>query len=583
MQNENSYIISIIVMILLLSTILPALQSTMANSNSITVSGYISSPFADEWQYYKMITINHEKVEANLTNFPILISIQDVDLRDKAQSDGDDIAFSDYNGNKLNHEIESYNNSNGNLTAWVNITNISSSTDTIIYMYYGNPTCENQQNIFDVWDKNFVMIQHLNENEETLYDSTYYNNNGIANGTTYNKDCQIDGGRKYNGDEYITVNDFPNLSTALTAEAWVYRDDTTFINIFSKGTHYDTCDWILYLRTQHPGQGIDFGINNHNSNYVRGGSTPQSTWFYLTATYDAGDVILYVNGTEVGNGTITSSIDNNHNVLGLGNNNDGGQPWTGLLDELRVSKVTRNSSWIATSFNTMSDPADFFSLGPEEITSHKPVVNDPYPTDEATDVSIDTSIKVTVSDQDGDIMDVFFYNAEDDSLFGVDENVIDGGRAEVTWYNLDYETTYEWYAVANDSIFETQSDTWSFTTESSTNDPPTVTIIKPNKQIYFRDKPIFSFPGVFIIGHITIEVEAKDNTGIKQVEFYIDGDLKNICTEPTDDEFYSWTWNEKTFLRHTIRVVAVDIVDNISEESNKVFIFNFPRIHPFKP
>jgi len=43
-------------------------------------------------------------------------------------------------------------------------------------MYYGNPTCTSQQNIEAVWDSNFMMIHHLNEeaeeeaNEETVHD-----------------------------------------------------------------------------------------------------------------------------------------------------------------------------------------------------------------------------------------------------------------------------------------------------------------------------------------------------------------------------------------------------------------------------
>ncbi len=68
-----------------------------------------------------------------------------------------------------------------------------------------------------------------------LYDSTSNNNNGGSFGTTYSNDCKINGGRQYNGDDYITVEDFPHLPTALTAEAWVYRDDTTYISIFTKG------------------------------------------------------------------------------------------------------------------------------------------------------------------------------------------------------------------------------------------------------------------------------------------------------------------------------------------------------------
>jgi len=97
------------------------------------------------------------------------------------------------------------------------------------------------------------------------------------------------------------------LMIGLTAEAWVYRDNTSSINIFCKGTRYNACDWILYLRTESETEGIDFGINNHSSSdRVRGGSTPENTWFYVTATFDAGDVVLYVNGTAIGSGTISS-------------------------------------------------------------------------------------------------------------------------------------------------------------------------------------------------------------------------------------------------------------------------------------
>jgi hypothetical protein len=116
--------------------------------------------------------------------------------------------------------------------------------------------------------------------------------------------------------------------------------------------------------------GIDFGINNHGS-YYRAGSTPANTWFYLAATYNAGNVVLYVNSTVVGSKTIVTTINNNYAALGLGNDNDGGQPWTpysGKFDELRVSKTARNSSWVKTSYNTMGQPTAFIQLS----TSLKP-------------------------------------------------------------------------------------------------------------------------------------------------------------------------------------------------------------------
>lgn len=219
MKNKISCIISIIVTISLLSTTIPSLlQSTTANNNSVQILECTSNTYFNEWHYYKLITINHEKVEADLNNFPVLLSIQDIDLRDKAQPDGDDIAFSNQNGTPLNHEIESYNSTTGNLTAWINITSISSSTNTTLYMYYGNPNCENQQNVLDVWNSDYIMVQHLEEDAgTTVFDSTSNNNDGISTGTTFNEECKINGGREYEGDilEFSTIEQ-QQLSVEIT-------------------------------------------------------------------------------------------------------------------------------------------------------------------------------------------------------------------------------------------------------------------------------------------------------------------------------------------------------------------------------
>ena len=59
--------------------------------------------------------------------------------------DGDDILFMDNIdlAKQLKHEIEFYDNISGRLISWVKIPVLSDTTDTTIYMYYGNPDCEN--------------------------------------------------------------------------------------------------------------------------------------------------------------------------------------------------------------------------------------------------------------------------------------------------------------------------------------------------------------------------------------------------------------------------------------------------------
>jgi hypothetical protein len=91
------------------------------------------------WEYRKKLTLNAGLVEADQTDFPVLISFTgDSDLAAGAQSDFDDVLFTSADGTtKLSHEIEDYDSANGDLVAWVKIPFLSSSVDTEIYMYYG--------------------------------------------------------------------------------------------------------------------------------------------------------------------------------------------------------------------------------------------------------------------------------------------------------------------------------------------------------------------------------------------------------------------------------------------------------------
>ena len=54
-----------------------------------------------DWVYRKRLVIDSAKVDADLSNFPVLVDITDADVQSKAQSNGDDIVFTDYNGAKL--------------------------------------------------------------------------------------------------------------------------------------------------------------------------------------------------------------------------------------------------------------------------------------------------------------------------------------------------------------------------------------------------------------------------------------------------------------------------------------------------
>ena len=192
-----------------------------------------------------------------------------------------------------------------------------------------------------------------------------------------------------------------------------------------------------------------------------------------------------------------------------------------------------------------------------------------YPKDNSEIMDISPTLRVVVSDPDGDTMNVSFYNASNDRLIGTDHNVSSGSTASVKWVDLSYDITYMWYAKTNDSELETESDIWSFTIVEEDNIPPCVKIIKPERALYIFDKKVrkYIFSRIpLIIGTITIGAHAADEaTGIERVDFFWNDNLLGSDTEYP----YSFTW-EKDRIRlihlFRIKVIAYDNVGLTDED-----------------
>ena len=340
------------------------------------------------WSYRKQLTINHTKVVADLTNFPLLVDATDTDLAAKAQPEGGDIAFISADGTKLNHEIELFNHTIGKLVVWVNMPSISSTVDTTFYMYYGNPTAPNQQAVAAVWDSNYKLVQHLEESSGTEYDSTIYGNNGFYNGTKQDIAGKINGADGFVGNfgaqamgDYIDCGNDSSLdiSDAITVSAWIKPDDQTQWNhICSKGNGEWNVDANrVYQFAIQPDETIDFIVN---SNQTYKAITTQKVligqWSYVVATYDRNYMRIYINGIENASLAYTEPIQTSSvnlriasRVYGTGNTGPQGYTFDGDVDEVRVSSAARSPSWVSTEFNNQADPTGFCTLGIEEVVT----------------------------------------------------------------------------------------------------------------------------------------------------------------------------------------------------------------------
>jgi len=426
------------------------------------------------WPYRKAITIDHNKVAADLASVPILVDTTDSDLIGKTQPDGKDIVFTDVNGTKLNHEIESYDNNTGHLVAWVNIPNVSSTADTKLYMYYGNTSASNQQNPAAVWDSNFMMVQHLKEKGQNRFDSTANANNGTFYGGIA-KGVRIDGADTFaNATNYIVVPDSPSLnpSSAITIELWMNLSSTgNYINIVNKGNYAQ-----YYLRLG-PQAGYAYWyvkFSDGTAKSIEGNiGWVFGAWHYLVATLDtqAQTMTVYLDGVQ----ELTGTFGSGKTIVATSNSimiSDLGQrPITGVIDEVRISNVVRSAAWIQTSFNNEKGQSTFLTIGSEELIPQAPQVFSPTPSYKATNVLPSLSqLSFNLTDYQGSLMNYTVASYPDITSGLVSGLNVSSGMYTVNVSGLQYFTTYTWTVNVTDGVHWTNM-TFSFSTLPSV--PPT--------------------------------------------------------------------------------------------------------------
>ncbi|MHA2224051.1 MAG: DUF2341 domain-containing protein [Candidatus Hodarchaeales archaeon] len=341
------------------------------------------SPWPDpEWSCRKNITIDSSFVRDDLKNFPLLLDLYDADLKVFALPDGADIKFTQISGEQLNHEIElfeqNYNVSHSHLVAWVQV-NLSRSQDTLISMYFGNNNATNQERPENVWSDDYIAVWHLNEfgNGTNEYsDSTSNNNDGQDIGSPPTQvPGKIGDGQFFNGiDNLILVPSSTSLLSPMneiTIEGWVYSTDN------SPGGS---------IVSMNEGYGLDFQderiwahLNGTSADPWFTGVNAISGWHHYVFTYDGSinDInVLLIDGSPV-SGTINSGKIQSSGSLHIGWTNWTSQFTKGIIDEVRISNITKTFEWIETEFNNQNNPSSFYSIEPMEIFDGKsPEIND---------------------------------------------------------------------------------------------------------------------------------------------------------------------------------------------------------------
>ncbi len=342
--------------------------------------------YDQNWQYRMAITIDSGKVVSSHADFPVLVHFSTQDsLRDNARNDGFDILFTAGNGiSKLFHQREDYDFVNGELIAWVRVPVLSDSTDTVIYLYYGNLSAADQANASSVWNSQYRAVWHLSDTTtgaDAMKDAT----SNAFHGEDIGSPLLGSAGKIGNAIDFDGTDDYIDLGTAniikgispFTISAWVSIDT-------SSGEDNDFAIWDRRDDLENNGVGLAIGdweeddsylkvISNKGAvwnDYFSSAQVPVNSWIHVAAVYDSTEteIIVYIGGLP---GTPSSyalpgNVDDLSQCIGQSGSTNGNF-FDGTIDELRISTTARSADWINTSFQNQGSPAAFYSVAAPEM------------------------------------------------------------------------------------------------------------------------------------------------------------------------------------------------------------------------
>jgi len=549
--------------------------------------------------YYKVITIDNTKVTSNLTNFPVLYSVTDTNLKATTSGGyvgnllGNDILFANSSGEKLYHEIDEYDSTTGVLTAWVNLDSISSTTDTVINMYYGSSTIPIQSSSTATWASDYVGVWHLGSNDDAT-DSTSNANNGTAYDNASSTDNLVYNSGKvaeafsFDGaGDYVDLNGTATggtnpleLNDSFTISTWINFAESKssyLINNYQGAGDYNGNHINLHADPSGAGITIEAQIDdNVNPTALLGDVLNLNQWYYIVLVRDKGNTFkVHVDGVEsdseidITTSSVLSSVDWVFGARALDKNTEF---FNGTIDEVRISSSARSEQYVSTSYNNQNSTSTFYTIGVQQpnVAPNAPTLVSPSDASNTNDNTPTLSVNYT----DADIGDVGTTDYRISSVSAQDclddGTIVDSGTSsetstinETTSYtpssSIGSDGTYYWCARNSDGValsVWTSMGSLVLDTTAPTNIAIDVITADSSTQITVisassTDATVGVHPSTYWFNETSNNDGGTDSTTYQGSKTYIDSGL-------TPNTQYSY------------QVRSKDLIDNVSSYSTVV-------------
>lgn len=329
-------------------------------------------PWLTGWPHRKRIVIDPAHVDADLVDFPLALVLDaDQDLGRLARTDGADLRLTAADGvTPLPYEREAYASDGASASGVLHVRAplLSSSSATVLYLYFGRSDAPDGEDAPGVWSNGFDAVWHLGPG---LGDSAggYH----LVNQSTADAAGRLARGRSIDGGWahglYAPDASLDPPEDGLTLSLWARRDGATG-NIrqalVSKYDGWSASEWRWSWFVDDSDGRVTFRSYSHT--FDTGWFLPLGSWMHLALVQDASAATLYSDGEPVATGPpVAFDAGADAEVaIGVLSETNGHSSFLGALDEVRIERVARSAAWIAAACANQTDPYGFAAIGPRE-------------------------------------------------------------------------------------------------------------------------------------------------------------------------------------------------------------------------
>jgi hypothetical protein len=355
-------------------------------------SGAIFAFWLGEWANRIPLTIDHAKIDSDLTHFPVPIVLTGTDAEaviTEVGSGSKKIAVGLPDKTQLYCEIEQWDTTNNKITLWASRSDwvISSTEDTTLYLYYDETQDDNLDYIGDpgdvvaqnVWNSDFAarygMAQDPSGGADCIIDSTVNANHGTPSGSMTSDDL-VDGeiGKAINfdgSDDYIDCGSDNSLNPgegSFTVESLVktngkstYGDYRDNMSVVSKGTTGDNPLYNLLIISESNGY-LQATIEGSGDQVDLAGSVSAQDNIYhniaMVVNRATSEMEVFFDGSADTNTGFSNVGDINPSQsfkIGTYASSPYEYYYKDIIAELRISNTVRSADWIKADYHAQTN------------------------------------------------------------------------------------------------------------------------------------------------------------------------------------------------------------------------------------